>query len=218
MSSIPPTVPVPQPPQDPSAAPGLAIAALACGIGGLCIPVLGLVAIILGVIALSGGRTAGRGLAIGGIVTGAVGLLISMALMLGLLLPALGQARQAARSTKSLMQLKQIAVMVAGDPEAPPADADLQARYPQSAGLWVSPSAAGSGSSYLRIVAGPESGSEAKAAMLVENPAVVEARSLGVAYSDGSVASLSRDEVVALLRAAAPRVRHPDGTPWAPPG
>ncbi|MFM8785353.1 MAG: DUF4190 domain-containing protein, partial [Phycisphaerales bacterium] len=83
----PPTAPTPVASAD-AGGTGLAVAALVCGIVGLCVPVLGLVAIILGVVYLARPRTTGRGLAIGGIVTGVLGLLSTVAL----LLPALGQA------------------------------------------------------------------------------------------------------------------------------
>lgn len=85
-------------PTDPSAyghqqpqKKGLAIAALVLGVlslpailtvfGGI---LLGLIAIILGIVALRGaskGKNGGKGLAIGGLVTGAIGLIVSAAIL-----------------------------------------------------------------------------------------------------------------------------------------
>lgn len=75
---------------------GLAIASLILGILsviGFCIPVLapllGLIAVVLGFVALSrirAGRAAGRGMAIGGLVTGVLGLILGVSI-LGALVP-----------------------------------------------------------------------------------------------------------------------------------
>lgn len=78
----------------PSGQNGPAIAALVCGVLGLVfflVPVLGLllavVALVLGIVGLRRTRdpaTAGRGLAIAGIVTGALGTLIGLWWLIGL--------------------------------------------------------------------------------------------------------------------------------------
>jgi hypothetical protein len=214
-SPAPPTAPTPVASPD-SSGTGLAVAALVCGILGLCVPLLGIVAIILGVVYLARPQPSGRGLAIAGIVTGVLGLLSTVALLLALLLPALGQARQAARTVESGAQMQQIVGVMLADAEVPPADANLESRYSLPAELWISPSAEGAGRSYLRIV--PEAGAAAdpQAPVLVENPSVVEARSLNLVRADGTVALLSREEVAELLKAAGSRVRQSDGTPWMP--
>jgi hypothetical protein len=70
-------------PTGPPRRNGLAIAALCCGVAGL-IPVVGVVAIVLGVIALHqlrGGFQRGRGMAITGIVLGALATLAWAALI-----------------------------------------------------------------------------------------------------------------------------------------
>ncbi|MFM9170963.1 MAG: DUF4190 domain-containing protein, partial [Phycisphaerales bacterium] len=190
-------------------------AARVCGIVGLCVPVLGLVAIILGVVYLARPRTNGRGLAIGGIVTGVLGLLSTVALLLALLLPGLGRARQAARQVQSSAQMQQIANLLRSDAEEPAADASLESRYGLTADMWISPSADGGTRSYLRIVPDPAFAAIGDP-ILAEDPDVVDRRMLVVAYADGSISSIPRDEVIELLKAAGPRVRRTDGTPWAP--
>jgi len=214
-ASAPPTAPMPAASPD-SPGTGLAVAALVCGILGLCVPLLGVVAIILGAVYLARSSVNGRGLAIAGIVTGVLGLLSTVALLLALLLPALGQARQAARVAKSGVQMKQIVAIMQADAEIPPADANLESRYSLPAEMWISPSAEGAARSYLRIV--PEAGAAAdpQAPILVENPSVVDARTLNIVLADGSVALRPREEVAELLKAAGPRVRQSDGTAWTP--
>ena len=101
-------------PGAPTTASGLTIASLILGL--LCfIPPLGLVAIILGVIALrqtgnAENRKSGGGLAVAGIVLGAVGMIIIplLALMIGILLPAMGAARRTARQIHSTTQTRGI--------------------------------------------------------------------------------------------------------------
>lgn len=92
---------------------GMAIASLAFGISSfMCFMFTGLVGVILGVIALSkisgsNGRLGGKGLAVAGIVTGAMGCvwtLIAPALML----PAIQQVRVAARRVHVMNNVRQI--------------------------------------------------------------------------------------------------------------
>ena len=88
----------------------LAIVSLVLGIASLfCLIFTGIPAIILGIIAVlktskSAGRVKGKGLAIGGIVTGAIGCLLAVAL----LVPALASVRTAARQIATQNQMKQI--------------------------------------------------------------------------------------------------------------
>ena len=88
-------------PQDPQGTPtqpktsGLAIASLVCGILSLCLGLPALLGIIFGIIALrqingSAGVITGKGLAIGGLVTSALGIIGILAVML---LPASAKAR-----------------------------------------------------------------------------------------------------------------------------
>ena len=121
-ASLPTAVPVPIAPQAntpyaPAArqSTGMAVAALILGICGL-VPVLGavpaLLGIILGILVLAG-RRGGRGLAIGGMVTGAVSLLlVQVALMVAILLPTLGSARGLARRAVCQSNLYNVAMAV----------------------------------------------------------------------------------------------------------
>ncbi len=90
----------------------VALWSMILGILSFCFGPLGLVALILGIIGLTAttGERARRGLgfAIAGTALGAIGL-IGSCLMIGILLPAIGKARQTARSLVSETQLRQIA-------------------------------------------------------------------------------------------------------------
>ena len=90
---------------------GLAIAALVCGLV-MCIPPVALVGVVLGIVALTqiadpAKQLSGRGLAIAGIVTGAIGCTLAPAAMLiAILLPALSAARSAAQKMQSGTHLR----------------------------------------------------------------------------------------------------------------
>jgi prepilin-type processing-associated H-X9-DG protein len=98
----------------------MAIAALVCGIAGLtvCMPVgvVGLVGMILGIVAtLRAGREpdryGGKGLAIGGICTGAASLLLTVVmipLMVAILLPSLARAREITKRAVDASNLRGI--------------------------------------------------------------------------------------------------------------
>ena len=97
---------------------GLALAALIVGIAGVLLSpvvvggVIGLVGLVLGVVAL---RNPGRrGLAIGGIVTGAIAVPVALValMMIAILVPALGRAREKAREVVVASDLHQIGFAV----------------------------------------------------------------------------------------------------------
>ena len=90
--------------------PGLAIAALVCGILAFCVPLLGIVAVIMGVMFLSQTRDGrpGRGMAMAGTICGGCGLVINILLVIAILLPALGAARRTAQRMENSTQLRGI--------------------------------------------------------------------------------------------------------------
>ncbi len=93
----------------PTKTSGMAIASLVCGILALCIAVPGLLGVIFGILAIrhinrSEGAISGIGLATGGIVTSAIGLLI----WVGIMLPALGRAKAKANRIKCVNNLSYI--------------------------------------------------------------------------------------------------------------
>jgi hypothetical protein len=108
-----------QPVPRTSAAPqtsGMAITSLVLGITSFfCWIFTGLPAVILGIVALrkinrSQGQLRGDGLAIAGIVTGAISSFVILPVMVALMLPAVQAAREAARRNVSLNNLKQISL------------------------------------------------------------------------------------------------------------
>lgn len=204
---------------------GLALASLICGIAGFCISPVGLVGIILGVIVLAGSR-AGRGMAIAGIATGAMGVLLNIVLMLALLLPALSVARDTARSVKSQTQMRQIMMTLIADAASqkdqslPAGTVDLQAKFAAAlpAVLWVAPGASPELglNSYLYLP--PSQGDDTpsnQVPVLVENPELPGPK-LNVAFADGTVERFSRSEVEELLQDALPDVYTPNGKKWVP--
>jgi len=123
---MPPTSGPPSPPRPPMpgqmlpggppGTSGMAIASLVLGVVGLCTIVPSLVGLPLGIISLmkikgSGGRLEGQGLAIAGIVTSAVSLLM-IPMFAGMMLPALAKAKQRAQTINCVNQVKQIALGV----------------------------------------------------------------------------------------------------------
>jgi len=97
----------------PTKTSGMAIASLVCGILALCIAVPGLLGVIFGILALrqinrSGGAIGGTGLAIGGLVTSAIGVLIVGLLGASMMLPALARAKAKANRIKCVNNLSSI--------------------------------------------------------------------------------------------------------------
>ncbi len=116
-----------QAPPPAAAAPqtsGMAITSLVLGIGSFfCWIFTGLPALVLGIVALrrikrSGGQLTGDGLAIAGIVTGAVSTFLILPVMVALLLPAVQAAREAAQRNASMNNMKQIMIAMQNHSDA----------------------------------------------------------------------------------------------------
>jgi prepilin-type processing-associated H-X9-DG protein len=133
----PPTPPAPGPvpmprPVGPPTTSGMAVASLVLGILGFCTLFTSFIGLPLGIISLvkikgSGGRLEGQGLAIAGICTSAVCLLM-IPVLVALMIPAFYKARQSAQTAVCVTQMKQLAMGVrlyANDNKdtLPPADA-----------------------------------------------------------------------------------------------
>ncbi len=99
-------------PSTPAGTSGLAITALVLAILGLCIPLIGLVALILGIMAVgqidrSEGRLTGRGMATAAAIIGGIGMFLAgVALLIGILLPAIGAARRTSRQMQNSAQIR----------------------------------------------------------------------------------------------------------------
>src|SRR5690242_3252419 len=79
---------------------GLAIASLVLGIVGLLPligPVIALVGLILGIVAITKAPEGQKGLAVAGTTVSGVAIFLSCVISIGILLPALGKARNTAR-------------------------------------------------------------------------------------------------------------------------
>jgi len=99
------------PPVAPPQSNGLAIASLIVGIVSFCIPLLGsLAAIVLGIVGLTrtkDPRVGGKGMAITGIVLGALSIVITPCFV-SIMLPSLSRARETANRVKCASNMKQI--------------------------------------------------------------------------------------------------------------
>jgi len=119
------------PPSQPQAkTSGMAVASLVLGLLGFC-GITAVTGLILGIaaqvkISRSGGRLKGKGLAVAGIVVSGFMLLVSLAIMAGLLLPALAKVRQRTQTYTCSNNAQKVALAVRlyaeeNDGKCPPA-------------------------------------------------------------------------------------------------
>ena len=149
MSQTPPPIPPPSAamPGGQKKAAGIAVAALVLGICGF-IPWLGLLCgltgVILGIVALAQ-QTSRKGMAIAGIITGALGPVLMIALSVSILLPTLGRAKEQAKRALCQANLKSIALGISfytseNEDEYPP-DIESMIEYIGNRDLLKCPSA-----------------------------------------------------------------------------
>lgn len=200
--------------QEPVRGSGMAVAALVLAILGLLTAIvligylLAIVAIILAIISLVG-RRGGRGKAIAALVISGVTILLLpvLALMAGIMLPALAKARQSARMIKSSTQMRTIVQSMqiyanANSNQYPP-EATWQQTLMNTQGLtpemFTSPletrPVVGQSYVYIRpkVLA-----FDAKKVILYEVPGNYP-RGTNVAFEDGSVQLISYDDLPLYL-------------------
>jgi hypothetical protein len=234
MSQLPPIPPYPsaaaahaQPaPQNTSGTSvGLGITGLVFAVLGLCIPGLGLAGIVIGVILLARAAGGGKGLAVASVIVGAIGLVVNVLLVLALLLPALGQARSAARRTQSALYMQTIVGEIIDSDFDGETDGvtnyNLEAQLAIEPAIWTAPEwvYTDGGTPYLLVVAGnPESLTSLRSQIpiLIENPKAFDQDTLNVTYADGSTKTLTREEVQRIIDGAKGDIYNSDGTLWTP--
>ncbi len=204
---------------------GLGITGLVFAVLGLCIPGLGLVGVVIGVILLARAAGSGKGLAVASVIVGAIGLVVNVLLVLALLLPALGQARSAARRTQSALYMQTIVGEIIDSDFDGETDGvtnyNLEAQLAIEPAIWTAPEwvSTEGGTPYLLVVAGnPESLTSLRSQIpiLIENPKAFDQDTLHVTYADGSTKTLTREEVQRIIDGAKGDIYNSDGTRWTP--
>lgn len=213
---------------------GLAITALALGIAGFVLPcvfpVATIGAAICGILAMGRvkrepARYAGRGMALAAVVMAAVQVVLVPLALVAMLMPALGEARAAARVAVSQSNLKQIGIALQSY------GMDWQDWSPQPPELWRQPAA-----EYLALPRGapflqsPEAIPGVESYHLIdlgrlgrvqrphEQPWVVEHPSIAAARGDRGVVLWAdgRVSMEANYSAFVRTIRLPDGSAWVP--
>jgi prepilin-type processing-associated H-X9-DG protein len=148
-------------------------------------------------------------------------LTLMVGLCAGLLLPALGSARESARVVKSQQNLRTIGAALAAyaadnQGELPEAGADLAARLgPLTGGadVWIVPGEGGERVYYYVPLGRPaDLKNPSERALMYEAPGLWKREGGNVLYADGSV---RRTDGLAF-RAQIDSMRLPDGSPWTP--
>jgi hypothetical protein len=228
----PPQVPQPfgqDPMQPASAGKGWAIGALVCGILGICVPGLAIVGVILGVVALT--KMQSKGLAWAGLIVSIVAVVLNIfVVLIGILLPALGKARQSAQQIKSSTQVRGIVqactIYAQNDPngEMPPAAGWEDALIGQglfSRELLIAPGADETlGTSYI-YVPGWNDKKLADAGISPSQQVLVyedmdkfpRQRGINIGFYDGTVNFMPFDEGVAFLQTARDGFGNPVAVP-----
>ena len=184
----------------------LAIWSFVLGILCLCLGPLALIPLILGIIGItstSGGQGKGMGLAIAGTVLGAFGMLGSC-MSAGVLLPALGKARQRANELRSQAQIRSqfhAATIYATQNENqfplpaqwPDTLIDLGLLEPE---ILISPLEDGDGVSYIYL--GGEQSFDPLQILIYEDPKHLEEGVL-LGFADGTVELIPHAEFESML-------------------
>jgi len=194
---------------------GLATGALVCGIigivtAGLCAPA-GILGLVLGIIALVSAsrdpaRHGGKGLAVAGICTGAISMVLIPVVLVAILMPSLSRAREQARGVKCASNLHQIAMALftyASDQSdlLPAGLPDVCPRYLPSAVVLKCPSPCVAGRAcdyyYVPLPAGQKFSRIRRPGVWIvayEDPGNHPRRGPNVLYLDGHVARLNEPQ------------------------
>lgn len=222
-------------PSTPARTSGLAVTGLVCGVlGFVTFGLLGLVGLIVSIVAQrsissSDGRLGGRGVATAGIIVSSTSMLAGCVIagLIGLLVPALGQARIAAKSVMEEAQVRQIGMAISiyamgNEGIYPPVDTwddvlvDLQ--YVSDERLYASPFALEDGRAFAMnreldgmvesdipdpsstvLVFESAPGSVAAGGPELFAPEPRHRDGYVVLFADGGVVRVSREEIPALI-------------------
>ncbi len=206
----PPDASMPQPgypPHDSDRLSQVALWSMILGIVGVCIPLTALPALIMGIVGIAttgAGKLRGQGFAVAGTVLGALGLFGSC-LWIGIMLPALGAARQTAMELKSSTQLRSIGQAMtvyasSNDGRFPPADRAFEILLDEgllAPEILVSPLEDGDGVSYILTGLGEQSFS-ATEILAYEDPKHMDG-GVHVLFGDGIVQSIPHERFEEML-------------------
>ena len=208
---------------------GLAITAFVFSLLSLiCLgPLAAIPGLVIGIIAITRASATpptagGKGFAIAAVAISGAGLLLSLLtipLLIGIMLPALGQARQSAMRLQSSAQIRQISMALSSYAS------EHDGKYPESADGWqellisrgmvtadmfTSPRTDGIGEDYF-YVPGATDDFDSTGLLVYEDPAIDPDATL-IGFRDMHVDNLPQAEALRILAG----LTLPDGTPYAP--